>query len=78
LLLIGNLKGSGFVYKIGLKMIGPIGIPVDVKFAGIIAFVKPIADEMGYSNIGITAQLGKPLHALQFCPFSLKHQKKTA
>ncbi|HSV09979.1 MAG TPA: hypothetical protein VLI68_04370 [Hanamia sp.] len=42
LLIIDDLKGRKFAQKIGLTIIGTVGIIVDAKVNGIIPSVKPI------------------------------------
>lgn len=46
LLIIDDLKGRKFANKIGLTIIGTIGVIVDAKLRGVIPSVKPILDRI--------------------------------
>ena len=57
LLIIDDLKGRKLAYKLGLTIIGTIGVIVDAKLAGIIISVKPILAKIKETNFRITDQL---------------------
>ena len=57
LLIIDDLKGRKFTNKIGLTIIGTIGVIVDAKLAGIINSIKPILTKIKPTNFRITEQL---------------------
>ena len=57
LLIIDDLKGRKFANKIGLTIIGTIGVIVDAKLTGIISSVKPVLAKIKMTNFRITKEL---------------------
>ena len=53
LLIIDDLKGRKFANKIGITIIGTIGVIVDAKLTGHIISVKPILDKIKLTNFRI-------------------------
>jgi len=53
LLIIDDLKGRKFTNKIGITIIGTIGVIVDAKLTGHIISVKPILDKIKLTNFRI-------------------------
>ena len=57
LLIIDDLKGRKFANKIGLTIIGTIGVIVDAKLRGIIPSVKPTLAKIKLTNFRISKEL---------------------
>jgi predicted nucleic acid-binding protein len=57
LLIIDDLKGRKFAQKIGLTIIGTVGIIVDAKLNGIIPSVKPLLSKIKQTNFRITEKV---------------------
>lgn len=57
LLIIDDLKGRKFAQKLGLTIVGTVGIIVDSKLSGIIPSVKPLLKKIKKTNFRITEKL---------------------
>jgi predicted nucleic acid-binding protein len=57
LLIIDDLKGRKFAQKIGLTIIGTVGIIIDAKLNGIIPSVKPLLSKIKQTNFRITEKV---------------------
>lgn len=57
LLIIDDLKGRKFAYKLGIAIIGTLGIILDAKLAGIIPSVNQLLIKIKQTNFRLTERL---------------------
>jgi predicted nucleic acid-binding protein len=59
LLIIDDLKGRKFAQKLGISIIGALGVIVDAKLSGIISSIKPIIQKIKETNFRVTEEIEK-------------------
>jgi len=64
LLIIDDLKGKKFAQKLGLHVIGTLGVLVEAKKAGFIPHLKPILEKVRQTNFHLSERLEKMILAL--------------
>jgi len=59
LLILDDLKARKYAEKLGLKIIGTIGVLIDAKRSGYLSSIKPSLKKIRHTNFRLTVELEK-------------------